>query len=290
MSIIQLFQYEKRSLKQFKESNLFYRKAVISSVSYDAVLYSLVESMSSITIACIIWYGWGQHSQSALTLGVLVAFIDYIQKFFTPLKELSTKFAVLQQALSALEKIFGTFDIKDHIHSGNQLPEKLSGDISFNNVSFAYKGYEDKPILHNVSFDMKPGQVVAIVGPTGSGKSTIIRLLNRLYENYEGHIRCDGHEIDAYDLHFLRSQMAIVNQDIQLFSHSIKFNISMGNSNISNETILEAAKLAQAHNFIESLLMVTHYTRTAWPTTPKGQAQPIFSACYCLPGTDYFIR
>ena len=101
-------------------------------------------------------------------------------------------------------------------------------------MSFAYKGYEDKPILHNVSFDMKPGQVVAIVGPTGSGKSTIIRLLNRLYENYEGQIHCDGHEIDAYDLHFLRSQMAIVNQDIQLFSQSINFNISMGNPTINN--------------------------------------------------------
>ncbi|NQY73176.1 MAG: ABC transporter ATP-binding protein [Candidatus Margulisbacteria bacterium] len=251
VEIVQLFSRESKNYHHFKDLNKAYRKAVLGSVYFDALLYSIVEAMSSIVIAVMLWYGFAQHLNSAITIGVLVAFIDYIQKFFQPLKELSTKFAVLQQALAALEKIFGTFDIQEHIPSGSLTLPDSKGHMIFKEVSFAYPGHEDKPILKNVSLELNVGSVTALVGPTGSGKTTVGRLMSHLYTGYSGHILLDNHPIQDLDLAFLRSQIAHVSQDIQLFSGSIAFNITMGNPKVSTEAAIDAAKRVQAHDFIQ---------------------------------------
>ena len=253
ITIVQSFLQEEAVLKKFKKLNHTYYQSTIRSVSYDAMLYSIIDSFNSIIIATIIWFSWGQFQKGFITIGLLVAFIDYIHKFFVPLKEISNKFAILQHALAALEKIFGTFAITQHTSSGTKKLERAQGIITFNKVNFAYAHVPEKPILNNISFSVNPGETVAIVGPTGSGKTSILRLLSKLYEGYTGDIHLDHQNIHDYELTDLRSQIALVNQDIHLFSHSIRFNIGLGAATISDETIEWAAKTVNAHHFIEKL-------------------------------------
>ena len=254
VEIVQLFNREAKNYSQAKALNKQYRQATITSVVYDAMLYSFIESLSVIVICIVIWYGWGrQFTDQAITIGILVAFVDYIQKFFTPLKEISNKFAVLQHALAALEKIFGLFNIHDHIESGTARLSEVKGQLSFKNVSYSYPGHEDKAVLHDVSFDINPGDVVAIVGPTGSGKTTISRLVTRLYGGYSGTIELDGVEIKELELHQLRKSVAIVSQDITIFSNTVAFNIGLGQSDITQDDMVKAAKAVQIHSYIMSL-------------------------------------
>jgi ATP-binding cassette subfamily B protein len=253
IAVLQLFSQEKNREVYYDEINKSYTHYTVRSVSYDALLYSIVEGLNSILIGVIIFYAWGQYHSQTLTLGVLVAFIDYIQKFFTPLKEVSTKFAVLQQALSALEKIFGIFDIKNSIKYGHTHLEKINGNIRFDSVSFAYKDHEDKAILNKLSFNAKPGELVAIVGPTGSGKSTIMRLLCRLYDGYSGKIYIDDHDILTLDKNTLYQSFSIVNQEIKIFSESVLFNVALNNPAISRDRVEWACKLVHLHETIQSL-------------------------------------
>ena len=253
IAVLQLFQQESRSIQRFKVLNRTYKHATLSSVTYDAMLYSLIDSLNSILIALIIWYGWGQYVGNMVTLGVLVAFVDYIHRFFTPLKEISTKFAILQHALASLDKIFSTFDIKDYIYSGDQKIQSFEGNIMFKSVSFAYKGFEDKPVLSDVSFSLKKGQLLALVGPTGSGKTTVLRLLSKLYDGYTGQITLDSYDLTTLQLPAVRKLIAVVNQEITLFSQSIAFNITLGNKAISTSKMIEAAKQVSIHDFIMSL-------------------------------------
>ena len=252
VAVLQLFAQEKHKATHYDSINKSYLNYTVRSVSYDALLYSIVESMNSILIALMIYYAWGQHQQSLLTLGVLVAFIDYIQKFFTPLKEVSTKFAILQQALAALEKIFGTFDINDTVRYGNKRLSNFQGHLSFKNVSFAYPGHEDKQILNDISFSAKPGEMIAIVGPTGSGKSSIMRLLCRLYEGYSGTISLDDTDILSLEKPSIDAAFSIVNQDVKVFSESVLFNVSMGNESISRERVKWACQLVNLDELISS--------------------------------------
>ena len=251
--ILQLYQQELESFNEFNKISTTYKKNTISAVGYDAILYSLIESINSIMIALMIWYGWGQYQGNYITLGILVAFIDYIHRFFTPLKDISSKFATLQHALAALEKIFSTFEINDRIQAGLNTRPPLKGNIIFNDVSFAYKGFKDKQIIKNVSFTIKAGQWVAIVGPTGSGKTSILRLISKLYDGYSGSIKMDNHELSDIELNHLRNHVTVVNQDNQLFSQSIAFNISLGHPNITPETIKWAAKCVNIHEMIMNL-------------------------------------
>ncbi|RAP29896.1 antibiotic ABC transporter ATP-binding protein [Candidatus Marinamargulisbacteria bacterium SCGC AG-343-D04] len=253
VSILQVFHHEKESFSEFSGINNRYMRATLSSVSYDAILYSLIESVNSIMIALMIWYGWGQYNQDFITLGLLVAFVDYIHKFFMPLKEISTKFAILQHALAALEKIFSTFEIHKNISSGPARLESVKGRILFQDVSFQYPSDTQKKILNSLSFQVNPGETIAFVGPTGSGKTTILRLLSRLYEGYEGNIFLDGEEIKQIDLNDLRDNIAVVNQDSTLFSDTIRFNITLNKDSISEEKMIWAAKRVYIHDFIMSL-------------------------------------
>ncbi|RAP32396.1 antibiotic ABC transporter ATP-binding protein [Candidatus Marinamargulisbacteria bacterium SCGC AG-414-C22] len=253
IAVIQIFMQELKSFTVFKKLNRRYYESTIASVSYDAMLYSLIDMINSIMIALMIWYGWGQYQADIITIGLLVAFVDYIHRFFMPLKEISNKFAILQHALAALEKIFGTFETKEFLPEGNATLPEFNGNITFNNINFAYQGHEDKPILSNINFSIKPGDVCALVGPTGSGKTTILKLLGKLYTGYTGEIYFDNKEIQTLTTHTLRSKIAIVSQDISLFSGSIRFNISLGNKNITEERMIWAAKLVQIHDVIQKL-------------------------------------
>jgi ATP-binding cassette subfamily B multidrug efflux pump len=276
IDILQLFQQEKASKARFKELNTTYKTSTLSSVSYDAMLYSLIDSLNSIVIAVIIWYGWGQYYSNGITLGVLVAFVDYIQRFFTPLKEISQKFAILQHALASLDKIFSTFDIKDYISSGNQRLNDFQGQVSFDSVSFAYRGFEDKPVLNDVSFSLKQGQLLALVGPTGSGKTTVLRLLSKLYDGYTGKIMLDSTDLNTLNLTDVRQLIAVVNQETTLFSQSIAFNITLGNPLITKEKMIESAQKVHVHDFIMSLPGGYDYCLTQGNRSlSAGQAQLI---------------
>lgn len=253
ISVLQLFMQELNSFTRFKHLNHRYYQSTISSVTYDALLYSLIDMINVIVISVMIWYGFGQYQMDYITIGVFVAFIEYIHRFFMPLKEISNKFAVLQHALAALEKIFGTFELKDSLQAGFEDLIDEEPTIMFENVSFAYRGYEDKLILDDISFKVQPGQVFALVGPTGSGKTSILRLLGRLYDGYSGLITYGGVDISDLKLDSIRSKISIVTQDIILFSDSIRFNICMGDDLITEERLLWAAKTVQIHDFIMSL-------------------------------------
>ena len=250
--IVQLFNRQVKNLGAIKALNREYRRSTTSSVIYDAFLYSFMESLGSVMIAVIIWVGWGQHQGGYLTLGLLVAFIDYIIKFFQPLKEMSNKVAILQHALAALEKIFGTFTIKDAIPKGQTQLPKIKGNIKVNNVSFAYPGHEEKAILNQISFHMPPGKVVAIVGPTGSGKSTINKLITNMYQGYSGDITLDGINVKEIAPQSLGHAISSVTQDVQLFSDTVRFNITMGNDAISDDAIWDALEGVQAQELVKS--------------------------------------
>ncbi len=276
VSILQLFHQEKNSFRTFSNLNLKYRNYTIGSVTYDAMLYSLIESINSIMIALMIWYGWGQYNQDIVTIGLLVAFIDYIHKFFMPLKEISNKFAILQHALAALEKIFSIFEIKSSISSGHKTLPKVKGAISFKNISFSYPSFKEKKILEDISFDIKPGEVVAIVGATGSGKTTILRLLSKLYENYTGSITLDNVCIKDLQTTHLRKSLAVVSQTNTLFASSIRFNITLGDDSITEDQMINAAQTVQIHDYILSLPGGYDYTlEKGDQSLSAGQAQLI---------------
>lgn len=253
VEVIQIFQRQYQNYQEFKVLSKQYREATLGSVKCDALLYSLVESSSTIFISVLIWYGWTNRINESLTIGLLVSFIEYIHKLFHPLKELSNKFAVMQHALAALEKIFGTYAVKDYVPEGEGIISDVKGHVYFKDVSYAYPRQPGKQVLDKVSFEIKPKQVVAIVGPTGSGKSTIFRLLSRLYYGYSGIISLDGCDISKLSLDSLRRQFSVVSQDVQIFSQTVQFNLTLNQETVSKEEMIAIAKMIDIHTFIESL-------------------------------------
>mgnify|MGYP001169381661 CR=1 FL=1 len=260
LSIIQQFNRQHINESQFDQLNTDYRRATISSVTYDALLYSVIESMASITLGIIIGYALGFQQNDAITIGLLVAFIDYIQKFFQPLKEISNKFAILQHALASLEKIFGLFNEPDVVEPKSLALNAFSGTINVRDLRFAYPSHPDKPVLNDISFDVPQGSTTAIVGPTGSGKSSIINILLGLYEGYQGSIQMDGLELRDLNTQTLRQHIVTVSQHVQLFNRSVAFNITLGNSAISDDMIMDALALANATHIIKKLPNGIHST------------------------------
>jgi len=204
-------------------------------------------------VALVIWYGGGQVIQNLLTLGTLVAFIQYVEKFFHPISDLSEKFGILQEALAASERIFNLLDIEPAIISPADpvKVEKVKGKIKFEDVWFAYN--DDNYVLKDISFELKNGQSIAFVGATGSGKTSVINLLNRFYDIQKGQILLDGIDIKRFDLQDLRRHIGVVMQDVFLFSGNILENIRLGNKDISLQQVIEASKYVNAHKFITRL-------------------------------------
>ncbi len=253
INIVQIFGREKAEFKKFLGINANYRNALIRSVFYYATFYPVVEILSSISIALIIWYGGGSVIQETMTIGVLFAFIQYTEMFFRPIRDLSEKYNIMQTAMAASERIFEVLDDKTIIPNQENVKEigRLKGEVEFKNVSFAYKA--DEYVLKDVSFSITPGETVAIVGATGAGKTSIISLLTRFYDIQKGEIRVDGINIKELDKHELRKKISVVLQDVFLFSGDIESNISLNSSEISIEKLEEAANIVGADKFIQQL-------------------------------------
>ena len=219
---------------------------------YDAVLYAVMDGVSSICIAAVLWFGGAQVLAGTISPGLLVSFVDYVQKALVPIKEFSGKYATLQRSFAALERIFGLLDTHHEVSPGSQNPDKITGAIRFKDVRFRYPGTEHY-VLDGVSFEVTPGSVVAIVGSTGSGKSTVCRLLTRSYEGYEGSITLDGIEVSDLSADAPSRHIAVVPQDVFLFRGSVRFNLSMGNTQLSIGDLRRAAQVVQADKFIDAL-------------------------------------
>ncbi|MEM7297108.1 MAG: ABC transporter ATP-binding protein, partial [Bacteroidota bacterium] len=252
MNIVQIFNSEKQEMEKFVEINKEHRKANIRSVLYYAVYFPVAEVIQAAGTGLIVWYGGGQLIQGNMEFGTLIAFILYLQMFFRPIRMIADRFNTLQMGIVSSNRILDLLDNTDHIaDNGSQSPSNVSGDVEFEDVWFAYN--DEDWVLRNISFNVKKGETLALVGATGAGKSSVINLLSRFYEINKGHIKVDETDIREYDLSNLRSHIAVVLQDVFLFSDSIYNNITLRNPNISREKVKEAAELVGALSFIEKL-------------------------------------
>ena len=250
---VQLFSAEASSLRRFAKINAEHRNANIDTIYYYAVFFPLVDFIGAVGIALIIWYGGWRVSQHLRSLGDLAAFIQFSGFLFQPIRDLSDKYNVLQGAVVASHRIFKALDLPIAITTPAQPLKqgRAAGRIKFENVWFAYK--EDEWVLKDVSFAVAPGESVALVGHTGSGKTTITNLLMRFYDVQQGRILLDGVDIRDWDLQSLRENFAVVLQDIFLFTGSVESNIRLGREDISDERVRWAATEVRANRFIERL-------------------------------------
>ena len=253
MSTVQMFAQEKRSFAKFDERNRGYLDANLRSIFFYSFFMPMVEITGAVATALIIWYGGGQVIQNALTIGALVAFLQYAQRFFWPIRSLSEKYNVLQSAMAAAERIFGLLDTEPLITDSDKSVhvDKLEGRIEFSDVWFAYN--EEDYVLKGVSFTVKKGEKVAIVGATGAGKTSIINLLCRFYEVNKGQILIDHTAIRDIDLERLHRSVGIVQQDVFLFSGTIESNIRLAHEEIPPEAVMQAARDVHAESFINKL-------------------------------------
>ncbi|MEY4046834.1 MAG: hypothetical protein RL284_385 [Bacteroidota bacterium] len=252
MRLVQIFHIEKSSMRRFKTINREYTKANLDSVLYYAVFYPVVEIISAASLGLMVWWGAKGVIGESVSMGALIAFPIYLNMLFNPIRILADKFNTLQMGLVASDRVFALLDNQaEQEVTGHLKPEKLRGEVVFNKVNFAYQG-EDW-VLKNVDFQIKPGETLAIVGATGSGKTSIISLINRFYTHQSGLISIDGTDIKDFDLQALRHKMALVLQDVFLFSGSVFENITLRDESISRERVLSAAKMIGAHEFIEKL-------------------------------------
>ena len=257
MATVQLYRRESRDFEAFDEIDRRHRDANVQSIFYYAVFYPAVELVGALAASLILWVGGARiiaDSGDMLTLGSLVAFLQYSQRFFRPISDLSEKFNILQGAMASSERIFGLLDTAAEITSKSR-EERTTwngpGVIRFENVSFAY--VEGEPVLKNVSFEVRPGERIGIVGATGSGKTTIVSLLLRFYDVQVGRITVDGVNIRDIDLSDLRSLFGLVLQDVQLFAGTIGGNVRLGNQSISDDDVRGALEAVHASSFVDRL-------------------------------------
>ena len=250
MAIVQAFTAEKREFTKFNDINKEHRNANIRSIFAYSVFFPVVELVLAISLGLLVWWAGGRQQTEAA--GNITAFILCLNLLFRPLRLLADKFNVLQMGMIASERVFKVLDNKDSAsNEGTVIPAQLKGDIHFEKVWFSYDAVNY--VLKDISFQIGQGQTLAIVGNTGSGKTSIISLINRLYHIQKGSIQIDGIAIDKYDLHYLRSKIAVVLQDVFLFSGSVYDNVTLRNPDIKKEQVIEAAKMIGIHDFIMEL-------------------------------------
>jgi subfamily B ATP-binding cassette protein MsbA len=259
MKIVQLFTREKIEYDKFMEINEKHKKAHIRTVWYYSIFFPIAEILSSITLGVVVWYGGLNAAVSeATTPGDIISFIMMSSMLFRPLRQIADKFNTLQMGMVAADRVFKVLDDKaEEKDLGTITAENFKGNISFDTVKFSY--IEGEPVLKGISFDVKQGENVAVVGATGAGKSTIINLLNRFYDIDSGTISIDGTNINQFTLQSLRDQISVVLQDVFLFSDSILNNITLNDKSINEEEVIEAAKKIGIHEFIMSLPNNYHY-------------------------------
>lgn len=255
MRIVQIFNAESREAEKFRSINRDYTSANLRAIFAYAVFFPVVDIISALSLGLMVWYGAGEVLIDEVTIGVLIAFPLYISMLYRPIRMLADKFNTLQMGLIAAERVFKLLESKETVqNTGTLQPEKLRGEVAFEKVWFSYsENLETDPVLQDVSFHINPGETLAIVGSTGSGKTTIISLLNRFYEIQGGHIKVDGRDIHDYDVYVLRRHIAVVLQDVFLFSGTVLENITLRDPNISEAQVIEAAKMIGAHKFIKKL-------------------------------------
>lgn len=255
MNIVQIFGSEKRELEKFKVINDEHRQSNLRSVLYYSIYFPVAEIIAAAGIGLLVWYGAQSiiHADvTGMTVGKLVAFIMLIQMFFRPIRMIADRYNTLQMGIVSSSRIINLLDNQEDVQqNGTYQPEAIRGDVKFENVSFAYTG--DAYVLKTINLDIKTGETFALVGATGAGKSSIINLLSRFYEINQGSIQVDGVDIREYDLGFLRRNIGVVLQDVFLFSDSIYKNITLGNSDVTEEMVWHAADLVGARKFIERL-------------------------------------
>ncbi|MDN5276379.1 MAG: ATP-binding cassette, subfamily multidrug efflux pump [Clostridiales bacterium] len=253
MKLVRIFHREKEKLEEFQKLDKEYFDTSLREVVLNSLGRPIIEVINTLIIALLIWYASGRITGGYLEIGVLYAFITYIRQFFAPINEIAEFYTSIQSALISAERIFDVLDTREFLEDmerGRHV-KRIRGEIEFKNVWFAYD--DENWVLKDVSFKIEPGETVAFVGATGSGKSTIINLMARFYDIQKGKILIDGVDIREYNLKDLRRQIAVVMQDVFLFSGDVKSNIRLRNSSITDEDIVRAARLVCADRFIESL-------------------------------------
>ena len=249
MNIVQIFNRETIELERFKEINKRHRNAHIRTVFANAVFFPVVEVLSAVSLALLIWWGSSGMIDGSVTFGVLTAFLLYIYMLFRPIRQLADRFNVLQLGMVSAQRVFRVLDTDSQIaNEGSRPASDIKGNLSFRNVWFAYNN-EDW-VLKNLNFDVAQGETIAFVGATGAGKTSVINLLSRFYEFNLGEIRIEGHDLREFELNDLRRNIGVVLQDVFLFSDTIYNNITLRNPEISKEQVIEAAKIVKAHDFI----------------------------------------
>ncbi|MEZ5055165.1 MAG: ABC transporter ATP-binding protein [Chitinophagales bacterium] len=252
MRIVQIFNAQEKEFKKFDRLNREHYDANDKSVLYYSIFFPVVEVILSLAVAVMVWYAAKEIMNHEVQIGIITSFILYLNLAFRPLRMLADKFNTLQMGLIAAERVFKLLDTHDKIeNSGTLSPATIKGEIEFKNVWFAY--HQDNYVLKDISFKIEPGETLAIVGATGSGKSSTINILNRFYEINKGEILLDGITAKAYKLSALRAYINTVLQDVFLFSGSVYDNITLKNPNISEAQVIEASKLVGAHDFIMEL-------------------------------------
>lgn len=259
VSTVQIFNRERKNFEHFDAFNRSLTDSHIASIFHYAWFFPAINLASSVAIALILWYGGGEVVRESITLGTLIAFIQYALLFFRPIQDLSDKYNILQTAMASSERVFKLLDTENAISNAKQVQpiEPFRGQVEFKNVFFSYNPKDVKTdddfILKDISLSVEPGQSIALVGATGSGKSTIVNLLSRFYEFQRGSILIDGKEIQQIDQYVLRKNMAVVLQDVFLFSGNILDNIRLGDTGISENAVIDAARMVGADRFIEKM-------------------------------------
>lgn len=252
MYLVQAFAAEQREMKKFKEINTEHRDANIKGIFAYSVFFPIVEIILASSLGLLVWYGASRILHYGATPGVIISFVMYLNLLFRPLRMMADKFNVLQMGIIAGERVFTVLDSEENLKdNGTKQADKVKGDVVFKDVHFSYK--PGVPVLKGISFDLPKGKTMAVVGHTGAGKTSIISILNRLYEIESGSILIDGKDLKEYDIYSLRNYIGIVLQDVFLFSGTIADNITLRNADIPREKVEEVAKMLGIHDFIMRL-------------------------------------